>query len=397
MSDNTRFACNGKHFTLIRHPAKHQHVSLQAWDSADELIIDHIHTALNGSVGECIIFNDDFGTLGCYFAAQTPCWVSDSWIAHRSLADNLAGNDIPMQLAADERVASPVKAIDCLAPLPASPDTVIIKIPRTLALLEHQLIALQKVITPHTTVIAGAKVKTITRSVLALFERYIGSTNTSLAKKKSRLIFTTVSEENIAQTATSPYPTTWQTEAQNGQPLTITNHANVFSRQSLDIGARFLLAHMSVTNNERIIDLGCGNGVLGLNALALAPQAKVTFVDESFMALASAKANVAANFPDALGQCEFIPSNCLDGLKQKQVSNFSKVFCNPPFHQQNAITDHIAWQMFTDARTVLARGGQLVVVGNRHLDYHVKLKRIFGGVTQLASHQKFVILCSAKR
>ncbi|MBU2977573.1 methyltransferase [Alteromonas sp. C1M14] len=397
MSDNTRFVCHGKPFTLIRHPAKHQHVSLQAWDSADELIIDHIHTVLDGSLGKSIIFNDDFGALGCYFASQHPCWVSDSWIAHRSLADNLTGNDIPCELSEKAQVRAPINAIDCLDPLPSSPDTVIIKIPRTLALLEHQLIALQKVITADTRVIAGAKVKTITRSVLALFERYLGTTTTSLAKKKSRLIFATVDPAIKSKDQHSPYPTSWTTAAQNGQTLTITNHANVFSRQSLDVGARFLLTHMTVTNNERIIDLGCGNGVLGLNALALAPQAKVTFVDESFMALASARDNVATNFPDALDQCEFVPSNCLDGLKQQGQDNFSKVFCNPPFHQQNAITDHIAWQMFTDARHVLARGGQLVVVGNRHLDYHVKLKRIFGGVTQLASHQKFVILCCAKR
>lgn len=91
-------------------------------------------------------------------------------------------------------------------------------------------------------------------------------------------------------------------------------------------------------------------------------------------------------------------SNCLEQLLgQGQQNQYDKVLCNPPFHQQNAITDHIAWQMFHDSRDALRRGGHLIVVANRHLEYHIKLKRLFGGVKVLASNRKFVILSSAKR
>ena len=66
-------------------------------------------------------------------------------------------------------------------------------------------------------------------------------------------------------------------------------------------------------------------------------------------------------------------------------------------HQQNAITDHIAWQMFKDAKSVLQNGGQLFVVGNRHLDYPNKLKKLFGNATTVATNQKFSILSATKR
>ena len=116
------------------------------------------------------------------------------------------------------------------------------------------------------------------------------------------------------------------------------------------------------------------------------------------MALESAKQNVLENFPEAIDQCQFIASNCLEQLIEQQGENcVSKVLCNPPFHQQNAITDHIAWQMFHDAKDALGKGGHLVVVGNRHLDYHIKLKRIFGGITTTASDSKFVVFTTAKR
>ncbi len=400
---NTCFSLLDRELELIRYPAKHQHKSLQAWDSADELIIEHL--ASEGIIfpqGNGIILNDDFGALGTWFAAASPHWYSDSWIGHCSLQANLENNHLMPGVDNDEPARdptqSPVNTHSELSTLPAQPELLVIKVPRTLALLEQQLVVLRDKINPQTRVIAAAKVKSVTKTVLALFEKYLGTVTTSLAQKKSRLIFCQPEPDTLNQPLTSPYPTCWQQPASTGQSLTLYNHANVFSRASLDIGARLMLDHMHVTNQERVIDLGCGNGILGLNALAIAPEAAITFVDESFMALASARDNVIANFPSALDRCEFVASNCLETLLQQEGGqSYDKVLCNPPFHQQNAITDHIAWQMFHDSRAALRRGGHLIVVANRHLGYHIKLKKLFGGVKILASNRKFVILSAAKR
>lgn len=386
----TEFTLFNSAFKLIRYPHKHQHKSLQAWDSADEYLIETIvEQSLLPIDGKrpWIIMNDDFGTLGCMFAENQPVWVSDSTIAKLSLIENLKQN---------RRAA--IVTQDCLDVLPENPALVVIKIPRTLALLESQLLQLRKVVTPTTVILAAGKVKAVTRSALELFERTLGPTTTSLAKKKSRLIFCTPSELVLQRSLKSPFPTQWQCELPCQQTVTISNHANVFSRQSLDIGARFMLEHMTVSANDHIVDLGCGNGVLGLNALALSPECNVTFVDESLMALSSAKANVVANFPGKLDQCEFVATNCMEALLTRQPrQRITKVFCNPPFHQQNTITDHIAWQMFHDAHDLLQKGGHLIVVANRHLDYHTKLKRIFGKVKNLSSQKKFVIFSVVKR
>lgn len=395
---NTHLELLNRTLSLHRYPAKHQHVSLQAWDSADELAIEYLHDHFDNQSGDNLgIFNDDFGALGCWFADSTPVWVSDSHIAHLSLAENLDANGINT-VTSDYRVSSPVMALPSTSLLSTNFDWVVIKIPRTLALLEHQLIQLRQHVSPNTKVIAAGKVKSITKGVLALFEKYLGATKTSLAKKKSRLIFCTPDQNKLTQPVTSPYPTVWSTQLPGGKSVSLVNHANVFSRQSLDIGARALLPHMQVSPHEHIVDLGCGNGVLGLHVLNIAPDSQVTFVDESYMALQSAKDSVLANFPDKIGQCQFVASNCLESLLSSDLATpVSKIFCNPPFHQQNAITDHIAWQMFNDSKTLLQKGGHLVVVGNRHLDYHIKVKRVFGGVKLLASDKKFVILAAAKR
>ncbi|WP_407646805.1 class I SAM-dependent methyltransferase [Fluctibacter halophilus] len=188
-----------------------------------------------------------------------------------------------------------------------------------------------------------------------------------------------------------PPPTEWYTD---NPRFRISNHANVFARQQLDIGARFLLDNLPDCSGQRIIDLGCGNGVLGLHVLAQWPDSRVTFVDESFMAIASARDNVTGNLQDGLQRSEFLVSNCLEQFSGGQVD---RILCNPPFHQQNTITDHIADQMFADARQHLRPGGELRIIGNRHLDYPAKLKRLFGGYTVVAANRKFSILSAIKR
>jgi 16S rRNA (guanine1207-N2)-methyltransferase len=72
------------------------------------------------------------------------------------------------------------------------------------------------------------------------------------------------------------------------------------------------------------------------------------------------------------------------------------VLCNPPFHQQQAVGDAIALSMFEQAARVLRSDAECWVVGNRHLDYHKKLGKWFGGVELAASSAKFVIFKANK-
>ena len=80
-----------------------------------------------------------------------------------------------------------------------------------------------------------------------------------------------------------------------------------------------------------------------------------------------------------------------------EANSIDVILCNPPFHQQTATTDHIAWQMFKDSHRVLKKGGELRIIGNRQLGYHIKLKRIFGNEKLIASNDKFVTISAIKR
>jgi 23S rRNA (guanine1835-N2)-methyltransferase len=118
------------------------------------------------------------------------------------------------------------------------------------------------------------------------------------------------------------------------------------------------------------------------------PQATVHFVDESFMAVASAE----ENFLRALGAKRQAIFRAGDGLTDFEPNSADLILCNPPFHQQHTVGDQIASSMFKHSRRILRPGGELWVIGNRHLDYHVALKRLFGTCSVVAANAKFVIL-----
>ena len=384
---NTSLTLLDRNLQLVRYPQNLQHPSWQAWDAADEYLIEYVEQN-----AQCLqslsvsIYNDDFGALACWFAEVKPIWVSDSYVAKKACLVNLQQINIPIES---------VEFYDSVAQIESPAELVLLKIPKTTALLEQQLIDLQTRVSPTTKVIAAGKANLIQKSTLALFEKYLGATTTSLAKKKARLVFC---QPTATKSHSSPYPTIWFTEKPRFE---MSNLANVFARQQLDIGARFVLENLSKLpnmDNKTVIDLGCGNGVLGLHILNQNKKTKVVFVDESYMAIASAKHNLLTNLSEKQPQSEFIVNNCLDDYTNKsKFSEVDIVLCNPPFHQQNTITDHIAWQMFKDAKTVLKKGGQLFVVGNRHLDYPNKLKRLFGNATTVATNQKFSILSASTR
>ncbi|MBH2880594.1 23S rRNA (guanine(1835)-N(2))-methyltransferase RlmG [Serratia marcescens] len=362
---------------LERYPQQEESTQLQAWEAADEYLLQQLE---NVDIGgrPVLIFNDNFGTLACALHAHRPYSVSDSYMSQLATRHNLKLNGLDPEL---------VTLLDSLAELPAAPAVVLIRVPKALALLEQQLRALRHVVTEDTLIVAGAKARDVHTSTMQLFEKVLGPTRTSLAWKKARLIFCQAAD--IVPPAAAE-TTDWTLD---GTDWLIHNHANVFSRGSLDIGARLFMEHLPRGLNGHIGDLGCGNGVIGLTALAQNPEAQVTFVDESYMAVASSELNVEHNLPQELDRCQFEVNNALAGIERESVQ---AVLCNPPFHQQHAITDHTAWQMFCDAKRCLQVGGELRIVGNRHLDYHQKLKRLFGNCTLVASNKKFVILRAVK-
>lgn len=374
----TELTLHERSLSLHRFP-KRTNETLQAWDAGDEYVINYVEEQGLDAGKRILILNDSFGALSCWFSQKNHVtMMSDSFISHRGTLKNLhnnGGNEIELLTTMDD--------------IPQHIDLVLFQLPKSNRHLIWQLVQLRNQLPTSCPVIAVNKAKEIHTSTLKLFEKYLGETTTSLAWKKHRLVFSVPNCTPIQEVNSF---VEWDVD---GESIHLKNLPNVYSGESLDLGARFLLQHLPQDPNLRhVIDLGCGNGVLSVKMGQLNPQARITCVDESFMAVESARQNLMDNLgEDRNIQC--ITNNCLDGFKQDSAF---LVLCNPPFHQQQTITDHIAWQMFCDAKHVLNKGGQLLVIGNRHLGYDVKLARLFGQdqVKTVATNNKFVILQATK-
>ncbi|MFS2159827.1 methyltransferase [Pseudomonas sp. Pseusp122] len=362
---------------LIRQPEQ-QDEPLQAFDAADEYLLNYVAEHGLNLHSKVLVLNDSFGALATSLMPHANVVSSsDSFLAVQALEKNLARNG----MAYDAVPVTPASE-----PLAGPFDWVLIRIPKTLALLEEQLSRLQGQLAPGAKVIAAAMIKHLPRSAGELLEEYVGPVHASLAVKKARLLF---AEPRSAEFISSPYPTRYKLD----QPaIELVNHANVFCREGLDIGTRAFLPYLPKDlGAARVADLGCGNGVLAIASALENPDAQYTLVDESYMAVQSARENWQAT----LGARE-VTIRAADGLEGQPADSLDVVLCNPPFHQQQVVGDFIAWRMFLQARAALVTGGSLYIVGNRHLGYHAKLARLFRGVELVAATPKFVILKARK-
>lgn len=373
----TQFHLLDKSWTLKRFPAR-KNDPLRAWDAADEFILQEVQGKIQ-SEHKVLIINDSFGAISTVLADVKPHWISDSFISQQACKQNLALNRLSEALISwGDAQEWPKQKFDW----------VLIKLPKSHAQLEDQLYRLRDCIHKDTRIIACAMSKNLHSQTIKLFEKLIGSSHTSLAQKKARLLFAKAEQLNHQD---SPYPKSYQLKQYQ---LEVFNHAAVFSQQKLDIGTAFLLENFPENHNyKNIVDLGCGNGLLGIRAAQLHPEARIDFYDESQAAIASAKLNVQRNNLSG-DRLSFYLSNCLDGADE---SSADLVLNNPPFHQQHSISSHIAKQMFLQSKKVLKPGGELWVIANRHLGYHKDLDKIFGGHKLVKSNSKFVILKARKQ
>lgn len=356
-------------FSLERthHDPKHP---LRAWDAADELVLDHLHQV--GAAGErWLVVNDASGALAVALADHRPTSWTDSVVSMSATVANLERNGID---------ASGVALLPSTDDPTGPVDVAVVKVPRTIALLEDQLRRLRPHLHDGSVVVGAGMTKAVHRSTIAAFESTIGPTPTSLARKKARLLLASVDPSIDPLPAPGSVP--WVTP----EGVEVVAHPDVFGAAGLDAGTRLLLGHLPhITADDVVVDLGCGTGVVAATVGLRHPGVALVCCDESFQAVAGARRTVGAVAPSAT----FHVTDVLDGIPDASAD---VVLCNPPFHTGGARTTSVARRMFAASQRVLRPGGSLTVVANRHLGHHVILRRWFDDISVVGSDPRFVVL-----
>lgn len=341
--------------------------SLQGWDSADSYIVNYVEEHLP----ECrnaLVLNDRFGAISVALTSNRTTLFSDSYCALH--AANLNRATYSKELVT-------VNQLDAISD---DFDVVIIRLPKSLFFFETQLLWIAQNVKPGTPILIASMVKHLPHTAKELVEQYLGQTHLSHAWKKARLLLNLKEDKPVTKTLESKG---FDVGDRHYDTL-----PNVYCRERLDPGTTLLLQCFDeVGAVETVADLGCGSGVLGTEYARHFRPKLVDYFDESHDAARSATLNHERHAPKIKHQ-----SYCGHSLQRASEHRYDLILNNPPFHQDQVVGDFIARAMFEDACRCLNRDGKLVVVGNRHLNYHQILRRWFKRVSLIKSNAKFVVL-----
>jgi 16S rRNA (guanine1207-N2)-methyltransferase len=143
-----------------------------------------------------------------------------------------------------------------------------------------------------------------------------------------------------------------------------------FSPEKIDTGTLAMLSCVEFEKGQKILDLGCGYGVVGITAAKLIGATDVYMVDVDSEAIKYSCRNAKRNEVEAV---------CIihgDGVGALNETGFDLILCNPPYHSDFAVARRFIEKSFNRLKI----GGKMLMVTKRKEWYKNKFISVFGGV-----------------
>ena len=155
-----------------------------------------------------------------------------------------------------------------------------------------------------------------------------------------------------------------------GAKLLFETDSRLFSPKGPDRGTMAMLNSITLNPGMRVLDLGCGYGLVGLLVAAVIGAEGVVMSDVSPLAVEVARRNARLNSLDGV---ELLVS---DGFKSIPHTGFDLILSNPPYHEDFSVPKTFIEKGFNR----LAIGGYLYMVTRRRQWYKKRFISVFGGV-----------------
>ena len=156
----------------------------------------------------------------------------------------------------------------------------------------------------------------------------------------------------------------------NSKELKFQTDPVLFSPKAVDKGTLAMLSVVDFQSGDKVLDLGCGYGVVGIFAAKMIGQENVIMCDISSQAVKCSRENAVLN---GVPEITVLESN---GFAQITDRDFTLILTNPPYHADFSVPKHFIEEGYKR----LKLGGKLVMVTKRLEWYKRKFISVFGGV-----------------
>ncbi|HLC61325.1 MAG TPA: methyltransferase [Candidatus Nanoarchaeia archaeon] len=163
--------------------------------------------------------------------------------------------------------------------------------------------------------------------------------------------------------------------------------SGIFSKDKIDRGTLALAENMIIGKNSKVLDVGCGIGVLGIVAAKLFGST-VVMTDINKRAVMLAKKNAELNNVKA----EIHQGNLYEKIKD---NDFNVVVSNPP----NTAGKELCFQLIEESKNYLKQNGSLQIVARHNKGGKTlsnKMEEVFGNVKVVAKKSGYFVYMGVK-
>lgn len=194
-------------------------------------------------------------------------------------------------------------------------------------------------------------------------------------------------EHYFTKSPTSKSSVSMITALINGTNYKFATVSGVFSKDKVDKGTLLLVESVRVSKNDKVLDMGCGYGVIGIVLSKYVGKVSMTDINERAVELAGTNAKL-----NKLTNVEVLHGNLYDSVKG---SKFDKIICNPPIRAGKAVVNKI----IEDALEHLNLGGSLYLVARTKQgakSIAKRMKEVFGNQEYVKKSGGYRVMVSVK-
>jgi len=168
-----------------------------------------------------------------------------------------------------------------------------------------------------------------------------------------------------------------------GIELTVASLPGVFSQKKLDIGTALLLNNLPENMAGKVLDFGCGAGIISCFIGKKFNNINLSLLDVSALALTSAQETLALNKLTG----HVFPSNSLSEVSEQ----YDFVVSNPPFHQGVKTHYQASEDFLAGINKQLTKQANVIIVANSFLRYQPIMQEHIGNTRVITKEQGFTI------